>query len=285
MSPSVAEFSTVARLAGLTALAFAFVTPACGDTVRVHKKVQPWIAFTTFVHASHSDSYSCWPASCLDELGTGSEPDLPNGQILVGYIHLYDLGAGFGPCHCSDWAYEVARGMVLFKIDDIPHHFKSATLVLKAQNVQFADPLPQILKVPFSGIFETSHAASSPLSLPGDVAFDPSNGQLTATFDNGDGTLFGFDDNLQKPVTGASPFPLPPYPSGAVLEETAPFSYRLDVTATVNAWFADWLKREDTPLRGFIMVGTDESLPQDDNADMQVTYTVALEFDIDEPDR
>ena len=57
------------------------------------------------------------------------------------------------------------------------------------------------------------------------------------------------------------------------------------MTSTVNDWVQDWPNRNLTPLRGFTLVGTDESLPSDSNTALKVTYAVTLVFDIDESDR
>jgi hypothetical protein len=56
------------------------------------------------------------------------------------------------------------------------------------------------------------------------------------------------------------------------------------VTNPVRKWVADWPHRNDMPLHGFVLAGTDETLPHDQNISLQITYIVWLEFEIDEPD-
>jgi hypothetical protein len=213
----------------------------------------------------------------LSPLGGGGPSPLADSRIKVGFLHRYVEGTK--PCNCWAYAAESFRGTILFKTVDIPHHFKAATLVLKAESASVSDPS---MTVPFIGIFETSWEL--PSWFGGDATqFEPGSGRITVL--QGTDALFPERPVTElKPVPGAFGFPPPPYPSGAVIEEPGPFSYRINVTSTVTAWVADWLKRNETPLRGFILVGTDESLPHDSNTSLQITYLVTLEFDIDEPD-
>jgi hypothetical protein len=88
-----------------------------------------------------------------------------------------------------------------------------------------------------------------------------------------------------KPLAGAFPFPLPPYPTGGMIAQTPPFDFRINVTAAVSSWFSNWATRNDIPFHGFTLVGTDETMPEDDTTSLQITYAVTLQFDVDEPDR
>jgi hypothetical protein len=284
----------ISAAAVAVAIGLAFTAPLCADTVRVHKSVMPAVAATAHVSRQDADHYSCWPAICSDPFAAAlfqGGPDIPSlvnppdGGFVVGYKNAHDPGTG--PCNCAwyiAWAY---RGTVLFKIDDIPHHFTSATLVLKAQNVDFVSPLPDGVKnvmVPLTGIFDTSAALSVPLMFPGgSTRLNPEDGSLTAVSDAEKFLPVALDPTLQHPFIAN--FPAPPYPSGAVTEKSESFNYRIDVAKPINAWFADWLNRDQTPLRGFILVGANESLPQDSNTSLLITYEAHLEFDIDEPDR
>jgi hypothetical protein len=291
MRRSSGMFGLQASIAVIMALAFGPAVPLRAETVRVHKIVKPTVAETTYITTQQYHVWSCWPATCsnpfADALFQGStipfQSTPPAGGILVGFQSAFDQGTH--PCNCSwyiAWAY---RGTVLFKIEDIPHHFKAATLVLKAENRSVSDPN---FKIPFTGIFETSFAGP-PWFTNGNLAYDLSDGAITGTItvERGAGpggfAVVSSDPDLQKPVNGTFGFPAPPYPKGAVLEVPDPFSYRINVTSTVTTWVADWVHRDQTPLRGFILVGADESLPNNINRELLITYRVTLEFDIDEP--
>jgi hypothetical protein len=257
---------------------------ARGDTVRVHKVVRPLVALSSVTVAGDDADNTCWPANCLPRAGAGvavgQMPALPDGGVLVGFDHFYLEGTK--PCNCWSYRDAVVRGTILFKTDDIPHHFKAATLVLQAMGSTVSDPATNVL--PLTGIFETSAAAQPQPGVGGDLRFDPASGQITALHE-GENRLFPMDPvSSLKPVPGAFGFPARPYPQGAVMAEPTTFSYRIDVTSTVVTWMADWLHRDQTPLRGFILVGTDESFPQQSNTQFAVSYLVTLEFDIDEPD-
>jgi hypothetical protein len=279
MSPSVGSQLSVAVAIGL-----ALTVPAGADGIHVTKTVRPAVAETTWVSAQHADNFSCWPFTCsdpfADALFEGGIPQLtspPDGSFVVGFQNAYDPGTD--PCNCSwfiAWAY---RGVVLFKIDDIPPHFTKATLVLTTGSALSSDPS---FNVPFSGIFETS-IATPPMFASGGVRSNTADKSVTAVNDAGIFLPIVGDPSLQHALI--KNFPPPPYPSAPVLEEKTPFNYRIDVTPSVNNWFADWANRRKTPLRGFILVGRDESLPQTSNSTLLITYEAHLEFDIDEPDR
>ncbi|HEX4557178.1 MAG TPA: hypothetical protein VH249_24520 [Xanthobacteraceae bacterium] len=245
-----------------------------GDTVRVKKTVMPFVAQSTFIFAADFSFWSCFPATCdnvvFDATGVGpqsaGEPALADGQIRVGFEHFYDSGTK--PCNCWSYSAHAYRGTALFRTRDIPHHFKSATLVLTATASHASDPNA---KTPFLAIFRQD-VVPYPLAV-GDVQFDPATGRTTATLRHlGQFALAPVDTDLGPPFTASK------------IVETGPFSFRLDVTAVANGWLQDWPNRNLAPLHGFTLVGVDESLPTQSNNALQATYAVTLEFDIDDPD-
>ena len=274
MRPWPRLLQSLAWLAGglLAALGPAAHTHA--DTVGVQKTIMPFVAQSTFIAASDFSFWSCFPATCdnvvFDDTGVGprsaGEPALADGQIRVGFKHFYDSGTR--PCNCWVYGAEAYRGTALFRTRDLPHHFKSATLVLTATTSNTSDPNA---KTPFLAIFRQDFVPY-PLAI-GDVQFDPATGRTTANLQHlGLFAIAPVDTDLG-----------PPFIPGKIVE-TGPFSFRLDVTALANGWLQDWPKRNLTPLHGFTLVGFDESLPNQSNNALQVTYAVTLEFDIDDPD-
>ncbi len=245
------------------------------DTVRVHKVVHPLIAATEF--AQRSDENDCFYVSCLDPLTTGLPPPGKGGVITVGY----DFASHDDGC-CNGYSDVVNRGSVLFRTRDIPHDFKAATLVLKAVTTNSSDPGA---KVPFGGIYEWA----PDFPLRGDTRYDAKLDQFTTTLNladqfNAADISFADLDPANYATPFLLPFPPPPYPSGRVIEETAPFNFRIDVTANVKAWIQDWKNRNKVELHGFYFVGTKELYPYSANEALLVTYLVTLEFAIDEPD-
>jgi hypothetical protein len=236
-----------------SALALGPALPARGDTVRVHKTVNPVVAAT-----------ANFQTACL--LNTVKDAPLINREVSVGFGGI--CGA--------------ARGMVLFKISDIPHHFKLAALRLRVDQVT---TLGSNVAVALAGVFETSFTPFPPATFCCNAggSVDPADGSMTLSLDSG---LFA-DTGLTTPlsqlqshaVSGTVPFS--PSPGGVVVEEKPPFGYRIDVTKSVTGWVADWLNRDKAPLHGFILVGSQEGQPGD--ATLVVTYKATLEFDIDEP--
>jgi hypothetical protein len=290
MNRPVALIQLLAALAALAASAPGLTTAARGDTVSVRKTAKPVIARTKSIYWHDQSINSCFPEICPIPAELGY-PDfggtIRKRRILVGFSHAYYEGTK--PCNCWSGGALASRGMVLFKTEDIPHHFKSATLVLFAEDdTNVDDPVALATHIPFLGIFETPPGRN--VFSRADVQFYPSDGIVTSGEDRSNDLFepfgpIGVDPELQLNNAVAFPFPFPPYPNGAVLERTDRFSFRIDVTNPVRKWVADWPHRNDTPLHGFILVGTDESLPHDQNRSAQITYIVWLEFEIDEPDR
>jgi hypothetical protein len=273
MRPPPRILPPLARLAGATLMTLGLAAAAHADTVRVKKTVMPFVAQSTFIGVGNFSFWSCFPATCdtfvFDATGVGPQPTnlaASAGQIIVGFRYRYDSGTR--PCNCWTYSDNVFRGTVLFRTRDIPHHFKSATLVLTAtsSNATIAGA-----KTPIQGIFRQD-------SLPyawarGDVLLDPATGRTTAFLDHqGPFLPGGLDTDLG-----------PPFVPGKI-DETGPFSFRLDVTSLAESWLQDWPNRTLTPLHGFTLVGFDESLPNESNDALQATYAVTLEFDIDDPD-
>jgi len=288
MSRPLVLIQLLVALAALAASAPGLTTPARGDTVTVRKTAKPVMARTTFINNNYESEFSCIPAICFSPWGTA--PDLPSnmrkGRVVVGYVHWYDVGTGICPCEAG--GITASRGMVLFKTDDIPHHFKSATLVLLAEDDN-VDPSVLAALPPFFGIFETPPGRNV-FSRADVVQFYPPDGIVTSVEDRTKDQLdpfgpAGVDPELQLNNAVAFPFPFPPYPNGAVLERTNQFDFRIDVTKSVGGWVADWLHRNDSPFHGFILVGRDERTEVHEGESLQITYTAYLEFEIDEPDR
>jgi hypothetical protein len=230
----------------------------------------PTVAVTTWVNNHHGDGDSIFQGSSIPTL---TQP--PLGSFAVGFQYAFDPDASW----YSAWAY---RGTVLFKIADIPPHFTKATLVLTVGQALSSDPS---FNVPFTGIFETATTLLlPPVFASAGVRLSTTNPRLTVVSAAGTFLPVASDPSLQQHPVIAH-FPSPPYPKGAMVQETTPFNYRIDVTTPVNNWFALWPTRGQTPLRGFVLIGTDESLPQTSNSTLLISYSAQLEFDIDEPDR
>jgi hypothetical protein len=251
-----------------------FAAETHGDTVGVRKTIMPFVAQSTFIATWDFSFWSCFPAICYSAtfLETGPPSPVPDGsaavadgEIRVGFAYSYD--AGTKPCNC--WAYlaNAYRGTVLFRTGDIPHHFKTATLVLTAKTVNSSDPG---FKNPFS-IFRQD-SVPYPLAI-GYIRFDPATGRTTAMLRHlGQFSPAALDTDLGPPFTPSK------------IEESADFSFRIDVSSVANSWVQDWPNRNLTPLHGFTLVGFDESLPTESNVALQFTYAGTLEFDIDDPD-
>lgn len=261
-------------------------TDAITDTVRVRKTILPFVTKTVITTKAEDATYSCWPAACgLSPFG--DQPTFARtlapalGGVTVGFASVYDSGTH--PCNCWWSRTASARGTILFKTIDIPHQFAAATLVLDLTGSDLSDPS---IPVPLMGIFETSETSQKPQFGGPEVKFDQISGQITVSQSFKQSDLFPDVPvgNLTF-VPGAVVFPAPPYPNGAVLNEPSKFSYRIDVTTTAAKWVQSWPDRNQVPLRGFILVGTNESPPSKVNVQLAVGYHVTLEFDIDEPDR
>jgi hypothetical protein len=266
----------------MAALAVCASSKACGDTVRVRKIAKPVFAGTEFaVKTDMPYGQNCFPfiTNCVPRLTGGVPPPLTGARFKVGF--QFDSYEESLNC-CTGYWDQVNRGNIFFRTRDVPHHFTTATLVLKAESSNSSDPNA---KVPFSGIYELAPG----FGLNGDTEYDEAADQFTSSLDLGpqfeaiDATFLDFDP-ASYTTPFLVPFPPPPYPNGRVIEATGPFDFRIDVTANVNAWIKDWANRNQTPLHGFYLVGTDEHFPYSDNRALLVTYTATLEFDIDEPD-
>jgi hypothetical protein len=245
------------------AAAFAWAAPARGDTVRVQKTVVPIVAETITMNAVEpiSGLKVSGPFNCPFPLQSpDAEPT--KGQILIGF----EPGSAAFSDGCFQHFARAHRGVVLFTTHDLPHHFKSATLVLGADTIHNSSSFPR----PFSAIFETSVTTPQARFFAARRQVDLDSGRTTVNSHTS--ASDGFDNSsLQRPVTGS-------------VQDEGTFNFRIDVTANVNNWLLDWPKRDQTPLRGFVFVSADESLPDNGNVGLSVSYLVTLEFEIDEPD-
>jgi hypothetical protein len=245
------------------AAALAWATPVHADTVRVQKTVTPVVAETITMNdvAVISARTVSGPFNCpFPPQSPDAEPT--QGQILIGF----EPGSAAFSDGCFQHFARAHRGVVLFTTHDLPHHFKSATLVLNPDTIHNSTLFPR----PFSAIFETSVATSQARFLATRRQVDLDSGR--ATVNSHTSRPDGFDDSsLQRAVTGS-------------VQNEGTFGFRIDVTANVHNWLLDWPKRDQTPLRGFVFVSADESLPDDGNVGFSVSYVVTLEFEIDEPD-
>lgn len=248
--------------------ALALVMPAHGDTVQAQKIVPPAVAETITLHVEKS--VSTFPSCQVPAIPPTARPT--NGRVVVGFEHA----SGFVNPQCGLFFAYAYRGELLFRTNELPAQFKSATLVLKAESSKIRDiNFPR----PFSSIFETSFA------IPPQQARFFSSALLHEDSDTRRVTLNQFADvalresfdnsGLQAQVTGT-------------VQDKGSFNFRVDVTENVNKWVQDWPDRNQTPLRGFVLIGLDESMPSDNlpgDAALVVTYEGHLEFEIDELDR
>jgi hypothetical protein len=261
MKQSTGRQSSLAVHACAAALAWA--TPVHADTVHVQKTVTPIVAETITMNAVEliSERTVSGPFNCpFPPQSPDAEPT--QGQILIGF----EPGSAAFSDGCFQHFARAHRGVVLFTTHDLPHRFKSATLVLRADTIHNSSFFPR----PFSAIFETSVATPQVRFLATRRQVDLDSGR--ATVNSHTSRLDGFDDSsLQRPVTGS-------------VQDEGTFNFSIDVTANVNNWLLDWPKRGQTPLRGFVFVSADESLPDNGNVGLSVAYLVTLEFEIDEPD-
>jgi hypothetical protein len=229
------------------------VAPACGDTVSVHKVVQPAIVETIIVSTwDLTGDVQCYPFACPFGILPAALVKPSSGLAFVGLEH-----------YCNPTLFFMYRGRILFNTGDLPHHFKSATLVLNAQSVENT----ALASSPLSLTFETSLAAPSPepLFFWAVSREDLDLKRVTAISHPPD----GFDNSsLQGVVTGT-------------VQDKGSFNFTIDVTANVNNWVQDWPNRNQTPLRGFILA---EPILTVACTTAMATYQVQLEFDIDEPD-
>jgi hypothetical protein len=116
--------------------------------------------------------------ACL--LNTVKDAPLINREVSVGFGGI--CGA--------------ARGMVLFKISDIPHHFKLAALRLRVDQVT---TLGSNVAVALAGVFETSFTPFPPATFCCNAggSVDPADGSMTLSLDSG---LFA-DTGLTTPLS------------------------------------------------------------------------------------
>ncbi len=234
------------------AIVLAFAAPAHGETVRVHKIVQPVVVDTSVITSMYDD-LSCFPFTCpFGILPIGLKPP---GLIFVGFEHFQS--GGF-----------VYRGRVLFNTGDLPHQFKSAALVLNG--VSFGNS--GNLSNPLARTFETSQAEPSPqVFLPQAVLEEDLDVRRVTASSHPANSAFD-DSILQSQVT-------------ASVQDTGSFHFRIDVTANANKWLQNWANRNQTPLHGFVLLGPDETLVVPDFNTTLFSYQVQLEFEIDEPVR
>ncbi|HEY1472719.1 MAG TPA: hypothetical protein VGF53_01390 [Pseudolabrys sp.] len=230
------------------------VAPAHGDSVRVHKVVQPVIVETIIVSTwDVTGDVECYPFACPFGILPAALVKPSTGLAFVGLEH-----------YCNPTLVFFYRGRILFNTGDLPHHFKSATLVLNAQSVENT----ALASSPLSRMFETSLAAASPepLFFWAVSREDLDLKRVTAISHPPD----GFDNSgLQGLVTG-------------MVQDNGSFNFTIDVTANVSNWVQDWPSRNQTPLRGFILA--EPILTVDCNTTL-ATYQVQLKFEIEEPDR
>jgi hypothetical protein len=240
------------------AAALACPAPLHADTVHVRKTVVPVVAQTVTMNSVADVSYR---TNCpMPVLSPDAEPAM--GTILIGF----EAGSALFPDECFQHFARAYRGVPLFATTDLPHQFKSATLVLAAQIAHNAS----FFTKPFASIFETSVATPLATFFAARRQVDPDSGR--ATVNSHAAATDGFDDGaLQKLVTGP-------------VQDKGSFNFRIDVTANVNSWLKDWPNRDKTPLRGFVFVSADENLFDVSNFAFSVSYLATLEFEIDDPD-
>ena len=252
-------------------------------------KLTPVLNETIYAGEHHEDTFSCFPFTCFFTSGVPAAPaQSPSGQFAVGFDYFFDNGTG--PCNCREWAVYAHRGATFFKSEQLPHFFLTANLVLTPKTTnQHGNNRVNLV----TGLFEVSHKTvvsfddSTPaLAADGDAFLFPA--QLT-TFDGVQGrltllreavSLTPKDGMLKNPVF--SPFPSNPGPATHPVSKNG-LTYTIDVTQTVHDWVGDWIHRTQTPLRGFVVVGPDESLSHDKTTAFIVEYEATLEFVIEDP--
>jgi hypothetical protein len=273
-------------LAGLAALGAGALA---GPAAAVHEKivVRPMISLTQFVGAGDdSDVGGCalfdgCNASVLSGLIV---PEIPPqaGAVLVGFDYFSFKQEDV--CPCSGWGSFAYRGEIDFNTFEIPHQFVSATLVLRA----------------VAGAHDSSHAFSDNLVTQ---LFEVAPGFPLVAHDNliPVPPFAGMTLNIAFGATGDRITVVEQQPAGfgpigpnrlatlgnPLVTRVGGRDYRIDVTDRVQKWVADWGNRGQHPLHGFVLVGSDETVPTDGNTNAQlwVMYQATLEFDVDEPDR
>jgi hypothetical protein len=255
-----------------------------GPAAAVHEKivVRPIISLTQLVGAGdNSDVGGC---ALFD--GCGSSvlsglivPEIPPqaGAVLVGFDYFSFKQEDV--CPCSGWGSFAYRGEIDFSTLEIPRHFVSATLVLRAvagahdQSHAFSDNLvTQLFEVPPGTAF-VAHDNLLPIppfaGMTLNIAFGATGDRITVV----EQQPAGFGPIGPNPlVTLGNP----------LVTRVADRDYRIDVTGRVQKWVSNVFSR-----RGFVLVGSDETVPTDGNTNAQlwVMYQATLEFDVDEPDR
>ena len=242
--------------------------------------LQPALNVTIYKGQFHEDSYSCWPFTCFFTNGIPGPLTPPLGQVAVGFDYFDDPGTK--PCNCQQWAVYAYRGQIFFKVADLPKNFLTAHLVL---GPIVSNQHGNSLSNPITGVFENANGAK--------MGFDDSSAWFAAGGTPGlaPALLTQFDviaggvtalrqfsvlpsGMMQNPVF--SSFPVPANP-GLNTEPVAKegFFYSIDVSQTVRNWVGT-----NTPLRGFNLVGPDESLSHASTTALTVQYAATLVFEI-----
>lgn len=249
-------------------------------------KLIPVMNETIYAGQHHEDTFSCFPFTCFFTSGVPAAPaQSPSGEFAVGFDYFLDSGTS--PCNCREWAVFAHRGATFFKSEQLPQFFLTAHLVLKPKTInQHGNNRTNLI----TGVFDVSHKSV--------VSFDDTSPALAA---NGDGFLFpaqltrfdvdgqltllreaisltSKDGMLKNPIF--SSFPTNPGPASQPVSKSG-LTYTIDVTQTVRDWTGDWPHRTLTPLRGFVVVGPDESLSHDKTTTFIVEYEASLEFVIE----
>jgi hypothetical protein len=272
-------------LAGLAVIgACALTSPAAA----VHEKimVRPMISLTQFVGAGdHSDVGGCALFDgCHTSILSGlTLPEIPPqaGAVLVGFDY-FSFSQG-DVCPCSGWGSFAYRGEIDFNTFEIPHQFVSATLVLHA--VAAAHQFHEFSENIFTQMFEVT--PNLPFVAHDDLIPIPPFAGMTL--------------NIRFGATGDRTTVVEQQPNGfgpigpnrlatlgnPLVQRVGDTDYRIDVTDRVRKWVLDWANRDKHPLHGFVLVGSDETVPTDGqtNAQLWMMYQATLEFDVDESDR
>jgi hypothetical protein len=313
------------RVAAGTLLGALFL-PASATLADDVKSLDPVLTETRYIFKMQADEFSCWPNVCWYPFRFGHGARVQKvGGIAVGFDYFFE-SISSGACGCTQIADFAHRGAVYFRTRDLPHSFKSATLVLTPRSVSQAGNNQEQL---ITGLFETRFDSApnfgaysaAPATQGGGVLFDYDTPALYMQYitNRATGPYYDYEafkdkdtglpyqninaradvltltqvyDPLEFKVLNAienvsaldpPQFPANPGPNTFPVQKLDNFHYRIDVTKTVSKWVATFPDQTIVPLRGFVVIGPDESLPDKTTSRLLVEYTAQLQFGIEDP--